>query len=232
MERVTLLWMLCHCIEEVRRADNRLRVNIWRELSTTLTLSNTLTILTILWHNGSIVVISNTLTILTLLYQTHWQYLQCSIKHIYNTYNTLSNTLTILTILYQTHWQYLQYSIKHIDNVYNTLSNTLTIFAILYPPHWQYLQYSIKYSGNAYNTLLNTLTILTIPWHSIKRNDSILVTSNTVTILTIFTKYKTQYSQSKPHYLDLLRRFTDKSLKLTKNDLSYFCGHGDKYTVQ
>ena len=168
MERVTLLWMLCHGIEEVRRADNRLRVNIWRELSTTLTLSNTLTILTILWHNGSIVVVSNTLLILTLLYQTHWQY----------------------------------------------------------------LQYSIKYSDNAYNTLLNTLTILTIPWHSIKRNDSILVTSNTVTILTIFTKYKTQYSQSKPHYLDLLRRFTDKSLKLTKNDLSYFCGHGDKYTVQ
>ena len=151
---------------------------------------------------------------------TQWQY--CGgIKHTANTYITLSNTLTILTMLYQTHLQYLQYSIKHIDNAYNTLSNTLTIFAIFYQVQWQCLQYSIKHTDNTYNS-----------WHSIKRNDSILVTSNTVTILTIFTKYKTQYSQSKPHYLDLLRRFTDKSLKLTKNDLSYFCGHGDKYTVQ
>ena len=164
---------------------------------------------------------------------TQWQYCG-NIKHTDNTYIILSNTLTILTMLYQTHFQYLPYSIKHTDNIYNTLSSTVTIFAILFPPHWHYLQYSIKYSDewqclqysikhtdNTYNS-----------WHSIKRNDSILLTSNTVTILTIFTKYKTQYSQSKPHYLDLFCRFTDKSLKLTKNDLPYFCGHGDKYTVQ
>ena len=147
MERVTLLWMLCHGIEEVRRADNRLRVNIWRELSTTLTLSNTLTILTILGHsikhNDSILVIWNTLKILTIL--GHSKKHNVSIL-------VISNTLTILTILYQTHWQYLQYSIKHIDNTYNSLSNT--------------------------------------PLHR-------------------------QEAETWP-----------------KTDLSYFCGHGDKYTVQ